>query len=152
MARFILTSFIGLSVLAGCVSESSERRSHPLSSAEKKEFRESWGGSAEDSPVSHPKSVQVASGPAPLAYIVDQSGSITIEDDRGRHWGPTPVQIQSIVKISADTGIAIDGIELDRGPLLPERTYIVQLSLPEEMKWKNATQGGPTTAPSQPMR
>ena len=83
---------------------------------------------------------------------VDQPGNVTIDDDRGRHWGPTAVQIQSIVRISADTGIAVDGIVLERGPLLPERTYIIQLSLPQEMKWKNATEGGPTTAPSQPKR
>lgn len=143
---FRLFSLIILLLSGGCGGKS-ETEPHELTEAQKKEFRESWGSSAEVGAIPHPKSVQVAAGLAPLAYIAEQSGEVWIGDDKGHQWGPAAVAPRTVIRISADTGIAVGSTRLERGPLPKERLYTINIGTPPDEGWKNATVGGPKRPP-----
>jgi hypothetical protein len=128
----------------GCKSNAPEEsHSHPLTDAERRDFRESWGSGARLGPVSHPQSVAVASGPAPLAYITDQAGEVWITDNVGLKWGPVPVGARTVVRVAEETGIAVGSVRLAPGPLSEGRTYTINVGLPADQGWRNGTVGGP---------
>jgi hypothetical protein len=139
-------SVLGLSIalLSGCLSTTSaDNKPHEMTDAERQAFRESWGSGAGLGAVSHPQSVAVTSGPAPLAYITDHAGEVWISDNTGRKWGPVPVAARTVVRVAEETGVAVGSVRLSPGPLPGGRTYTINIGLPEDHGWRNGTLGGP---------
>jgi hypothetical protein len=145
-ARSVLGSVLLGAVCGGC-STAAVEPARRMTDAEKKAFREAWGESAQIGAVPHPQSIQVASGPAPLVYMTNESQNIWIADDKGRQWGPAPAVARAIVRVSADTGIAVGTLRLERGPLPEGRTYTITIGAPPERGWMNRTVGGDAAKP-----
>ena len=82
--------------------------------------------------VSHPRSVDVASGPAPLVYMTEQPATVWVSDSGGARWGPVDVPAGTIVRVAQPTGVAAGRVRLDDGPLPPGRTYTIHLGTPAE--------------------
>jgi hypothetical protein len=114
-----------------------------MTDAEKQAFREAWGSGAAPGAVPNPQSVAVASGPAPLAYMTEQATSVWVIDSAGQRWGPVAVGPRAIIRVAEQTGVAAGPYKLAQGPLPEGRTYTINIGLPEDQGWRNATVGGP---------
>jgi len=120
-----------LTVGCGTTPKADPATSRPASA---EDLRDVWRGSPRR--VSHPQSVAVASGRAPLAYLSPQAASIWVTDDTGRQWGPVDVPARSIVRVAEATGVVAGSVRLDRGPLPAGRTYTVYVGVPAEDEWR----------------
>lgn len=129
----ILVAAAAAGPAAGCASAPAPRPapapSAPPSKDDLRDFL--FSGPAR---VSHPGSIDVASGPAPLAYMTEQPATVWVTDSGGRQWGPVGVPAQTIVRVAQQTGVAAGRIRLDDGPLPPGRTYTIHVGTPPEYR------------------
>ncbi|MDB5295506.1 MAG: hypothetical protein JWO31_1489, partial [Phycisphaerales bacterium] len=132
-----------ISGVAGCAAQ--PEPDPAAASPTREEFIQAWGGPAAGS-TARPSSVPLASGPAPLAYIMERPGSVTVSDSAGRTWGPVAVGARTIVRVAEPTGVAVGSTRLDRGPLPPGLTYTISSDVPPDTGWRNGQL--PTATPS----
>ena len=143
----LLTSFalcgIG-TIVTGCASSPAGDKSRRMTESERQEFQAAWGGGASGPPrANHAAETAVATGKAPLAYIVQQPARVWVTDDAGRQWGPVAVGSGSAVRVAEATGVAIGARKLADGPLGEGRTYTVHLGSPPDTAWQNKEIEGP---------
>jgi hypothetical protein len=139
----LLAMVLPVLFLVGCGSATpSDTEPHRMTDAERQAFREAWGSAADPGAISHPQSVPIASGPAPLAYITDHACTVWITDNAGHQWGPVAVPARTVVRVADETGVAAGKIRLASGPLAEGRIYTINLGVPEERAWRNGRMGG----------
>lgn len=136
----IATKTACLLVVAGIVGIATGCRSDPAPSPRplpKEDLRDVWTNGPVR--VSHPRSIDVASGPAPLAYMTEQPVTVWVTDSGGQRWGPVDVPAQTIIRVAQPTGVAAGRVRLDDGPLPPGRTYTIYVGTPPDYQPPGAT-------------
>jgi len=118
-------------LLIGCSQPARE----PQYSAQDKQLF--WRPDQSTPAVSHPDSVLLAKGPAPLVYQVQQPGDVTVTDlTSGKQLARASVRPGTIVWVDQDHGVSAGEDHLRPGPLPDGHTYGISVATDTTDSWR----------------
>ena len=145
----VATGTAGVALVgAGCHTGQSESEKAKA----REDFQEAWAHRTPEE-ASHPKSMVVAQGRAPLVYQAPADCTVHIYDTTtGNEIATAAAKNDGLIYVSEQTGAFVNGKRVVPGPLAPGHRYSISVDTPHDEDWDSYVRRQAPPPASQPQQ